>query len=58
MRSDSVVQASLGCEVEDAFERDNREHRAAVVEPVNFTVGARVVDCVLDECPIGMETLA
>jgi len=47
MRSDSVVQASLGCEVEDAFERDDREHRAAVVEPVNFRVGARVVDRVL-----------
>ena len=29
MRSDAVVQASLGCEVEDAFERDDREHRAA-----------------------------
>jgi hypothetical protein len=29
MRSDAVVQASLGCEVEDAVERDDREHRAA-----------------------------
>jgi hypothetical protein len=29
MRSGAVVQASLGCEVEDAFERDDREQRAA-----------------------------
>jgi hypothetical protein len=41
MRSDAVVQSSLGCEVEDAFERDDREHRAAVVEPVNKTAVPR-----------------
>ena len=38
MRSDAVVEPSLGCEVEDAFERDDREHRAAVVEPVDLGV--------------------
>ena len=57
MRSDAVVQSSLGCEVEDAFERDNREHRAAVVEPVDLSVCARVVDGMLGECPIGMQTV-
>jgi len=58
MRSDAVVQSSLGCEVEDAFERDDREHRAAVVEPVNLSVRACVGDRMLGECPIGMQTLA
>ena len=58
MRSDAVVQSSLGCEVEDALERDDREHRAAVVEPVNLSVRACVGDRMLSERPIGMQTVA
>jgi hypothetical protein len=42
MRSDAVVELSLGCEVEHAFERDDREHSAAVVEPVDLGVYTRV----------------
>ena len=38
MRSAAVVKSSLGCEVEHAFERDDREHSAAVVEPVDLGV--------------------
>ena len=38
MRSAAVVKPSLGCEVEHAFERDDREHSAAVVEPVDLGV--------------------
>ena len=57
MRSDAVVQSSLGCEVEDAFERDDREHRAAVVEPVNLSVRVCVGDRMLSERPIGMQTV-
>ena len=38
MRSDAVVEPSLGREVECAFERDDREHSAAVVEPVDLGV--------------------
>ncbi len=55
MRSDAVVQASLGCEFEDAVERDDREHRAAVVEPANLSVRACVFDCMLGECPCDIE---
>jgi len=57
MRSDAVVQSSLGCEVEDALERDDREHRAAVVEPVNLSVRVCVGDRMLSERPIGMQTV-
>jgi hypothetical protein len=57
MRSDAVVEPSLGCEVEDAFERDDREHSAAVVEPVDLGVRACVGHGMLRECSIGMQTV-
>jgi hypothetical protein len=57
MRSDAVVEPSLGDEVEDALERDDGEHRAAVVEPVDLGVYARVGRRMLRECSIGMQTV-
>ena len=57
MRSDAVVEPSLGCEVEHAFERDDREHSAAVVKPVDLGVRACVGHGMLRECSIGMQTV-
>jgi hypothetical protein len=42
--------------VEDAFERDDGEHNAAVVEPIDLGVRACVGHRMLCECPIGMQT--
>jgi hypothetical protein len=55
MRSDAVVEPSLGCGVEHAFKRDDREHSAAVVEPVDLGVRACVGHGMLHECSIGMQ---
>ena len=57
MRSAAVVKPSLGCEVEHAFDRDDREHSAAVVKPVDLGVHACVGHGMLRECSIGMQTV-
>jgi hypothetical protein len=58
MHLSSEVQPSLGCEVEDAFERDDGENRAAAVETRDVGVGARVGHRMLRESPVEMETVA
>ena len=40
MRSDAVVEPSLGCEVEHAFERDDREHSARPSSSTSISVYA------------------
>ena len=57
MRSNAEVEPSLGCEAEHAFERDDREHRAAVVEPVDLGVRVCVGHRMLRECSVRTQTV-
>jgi hypothetical protein len=60
MRLDSEVhppRLAREADSEDAFERDDSEDRAAVVETRNAGVGVRVGHSMLRERPIGWETV-